>query len=246
MKVALVTGAFQGIGYATCELLLEQGYAIVMADVQDCTEKATAFTQAGHKAISVTVNLADSSSFSKVSSVIESEFGHLDALINNAAILKDFGIGPIEMQEEMLREVLEINQIGPFLLTQTLIPLLKKSSAPRIVNLSTQVAQLEQLSDMNSPLKDDICAAYQMSKVGVNANTVLFAKALEEFNGKVNSCCPGWVETDMNLDDLPDYGDSQDRPKTVKEGADTSVWLATLDDNGPTAGFFTDRQRINW
>ncbi|MCL9775668.1 SDR family NAD(P)-dependent oxidoreductase [Vibrio methylphosphonaticus] len=246
MKVAMITGAYQGIGYATCELLLAKGYAVVMADIQDCSEKAAQFRQSGHHAIAVDLNLADSTTFTAAYNVIQSKFGQLDVLVNNAAILKDFGIGPIELQEQMLRDVLEINQIGPFLLTQSLVPLLKKSKAPRIVNLATQVAQLEQLSDMNSPLKDDICAAYQMSKVGVNANTVLFAKALEPFNGKVNSCCPGWVETDMNLDDLPDYGEAQERPKTVKEGADTPAWLATLDENGPTAGFFTDRQRINW
>ncbi|MGR5360517.1 SDR family NAD(P)-dependent oxidoreductase [Vibrio mediterranei] len=246
MKVAMVTGAYQGIGLATCELLMEQGYAVIMADIQDCAEKAAAYKNQGHEVASVVLNLADRNTFSDTYQLIDSTYGHLDALINNAAILKDFGIGPIEMQEDMLREVLEINQIGPFLLTQTLIPLLKKSTAPRIVNLSTQVAQLAQLSDMDSPLKEDICAGYQMSKVGVNANTVLFAKALEPFAGKVNSCCPGWVETEMNLDDLPDYGDSQDRPKTAKEGADTSVWLATLGIEGPTAGFFTDRQRIDW
>jgi NAD(P)-dependent dehydrogenase (short-subunit alcohol dehydrogenase family) len=246
MKVAMVTGAYQGIGLATCELLMEQGYAVVMADIQDCSEKAKTYREQGYEVTSVVLNLADTNTFSAVYQTIEEAYGHLDALINNAAILKDFGIGPIELQEEMLREVLEINQIGPFLLTQKLIPLLKKSPAPRIVNLSTQVAQLAQLSDMDSPLKDDICSAYQMSKIGVNANTVLFAKALEPFAGKVNSCCPGWVETDMNLDDLPDYGDSQARPKTVREGADTSVWLATLTEEGPTAGFFTDRQRIEW
>ncbi|MBY6198262.1 SDR family NAD(P)-dependent oxidoreductase [Vibrio hangzhouensis] len=246
MKVALVTGAYQGIGYATCELLLEKGYAVVMADIQDCSCKAEEFRNSGQQAIAVTLNLADSGSFSGVYQAIEANFGRLDVLINNAAILKDFGIGPIELKESLMREVMEVNQIGPFLLTQALIPLLQKSDAPRIVNLSTQVAQLAQLSDMNSPLKDDICAAYQMSKVGVNANTVLFAKALEPFGGKVNSCCPGWVETDMNLDDLPDYGDAQERPKTAREGADTVVWLATLDSSGPTAGFFTDRQRIDW
>lgn len=246
MKVALVSGAYQGIGYATCELLLERGYAVIMADVQDCSDKAAAFKGEGQNAESVYLNLRDSKTFEAVYQLVDKKYGHLDALVNNAAVLKDFGIGPIEIQEALLREVLDINQIGPFLLTQKLVPLLQKSIAPRVVNLSTQVAQLEQLSDMNSPLKDDICAAYQSSKIGVNANTVLFAKALEPFNGKVNSCCPGWVETDMNLDGLPDYGDAQDRPKTPREGADTPVWLATLEADGPTAGFYTDRQRINW
>ncbi len=98
---------------------------------------------------------------------------------------------------------------------------------------------------MASPIKDDVCAAYQSSKIGVNANTVLFAKELEPFGIKVNSYCPGWVDSGMNLDELPDYGEHI-RLKSPKEGADTAIWLATLDADGPTAGFFSEREKINW
>jgi NAD(P)-dependent dehydrogenase (short-subunit alcohol dehydrogenase family) len=79
----------------------------------------------------------------------------------------------------------------------------------------------------------------------VNANTVLFAKELEPFGIKVNSYCPGWVDSGMNLDELPDYGEHI-RLKSPKEGADTAIWLATLDADGPTAGFFSEREKINW
>ena len=75
--------------------------------------------------------------------------------------------------------------------------------------------------------------------------TVLYAKELEPFGIKVNSCCPGWVDSGMNTEELPDYGEDA-RPKTPREGADTAVWLATLDEDGPTAGFFTDRKPIDW
>ncbi|WP_163930317.1 SDR family NAD(P)-dependent oxidoreductase [Paraferrimonas sp. SM1919] len=245
MKIALVTGAYQGIGFATSELLMEQGYHVIMADIQDCGEHLPAMAEKGHKASALKLDLRDNSSFAKIAADIEAEFGKLDALVNNAALLVDFGISPLDIKQEMLRDVIEVNHLGPFLFTQALAPLLIRSGAGRVVNVSTQVAQLAQLSDMNSPLFDDICAAYQTSKIGVNANTVLFAKAFRDHGVKVNSCCPGWVETDMNLDELPDYGDDA-RPKTPREGADTSVWLATLDEDGPTAGFFTDRTRIDW
>ncbi|WP_044207794.1 SDR family NAD(P)-dependent oxidoreductase [Flammeovirga sp. OC4] len=245
-KIALITGAAQGIGFETAKLLGEQNYSVILADIQtNVPEKAEELKAIGIEAYSFEFNLADSSTFQPLVDFISDRFGHLDALINNAALLVDMGKHPSDLSEELFRKVMEVNYIGPFLLTQKLVPLLKKSEAGRIVNLSTQVAQLAQLSDMNSPLKEDICAAYQSSKVGVNAMTVLYAKELESYGIKVNSCCPGWVDSAMNTEDLPDYGEGS-RPKTLREGADTSVWLATLPKEGPTAGFFTDRERIDW
>lgn len=245
-KVALITGAAQGIGFETARLLGEQEYTVILADVQsNVVQKAEELRKQDINAHSFQFDLADSSTFQLLVEFIDDNFGKLDALINNAAMLVDMGKHPSDLSEELFRKVMEVNYIGPFLLTQKLIPLLKKSDSGRIVNLSTQVAQLAQLSDMNSPLRDDICAAYQSSKIGVNAMTVLFAKELKPFGVKVNSCCPGWVDSAMNTDELPDYGE-ENRPKTLTEGADTSVWLATLPNDGPTAGFYTDREKIDW
>ncbi len=244
-KVALITGAYQGIGFETARLLGQKGYAVILADIQDADEKANFLKNEGIDAYSVRLDLADKNTFKNITDLLDSQFGKLDALVNNAAILIDMGKHLSDLSEETFRKIMEVNYIGPMLLTKELIPYLKKSEAGRIVNLSTQVAQLAQLSDMDSPLKDDICAGYQSSKIGVQAMTVLYAKELEEFGIKVNSCCPGWVDSAMNTDELPDYGDEA-RPKTPAEGADTSVWLATLAEDGPTAGFFTDRKRIDW
>ncbi|MBB3701499.1 SDR family NAD(P)-dependent oxidoreductase [Flammeovirga yaeyamensis] len=244
-KVALITGAAQGIGFETARLLGEKGYAVILADVQDASSKVEELEGKGIEAKAISFDLSNSATFYQVVEFVDKHYGRLDALVNNAAMLVDMGKHPSDLSEELFRKVMEVNYIGPFLFTQKLVPLLKKSESGRIVNLSTQVAQLAQLSDMNSPLRDDICAAYQSSKIGVNAMTVLFAKELEEFGIKVNSCCPGWVDSAMNTDELPDYGDEA-RPKTPAEGADTSVWLATLPQDGPTAGFFTDREKINW
>lgn len=245
MRVALVTGAYQGIGFATVELLAEQGFHVIMADVQDCRDHLGHFAARGDDVSAIKLDLADSSSFAAVANQIEISFGHLDALINNAAILVDMGKHPSDLDEDIFRRVLEVNHIGPFLLTKALTPLLVKADAARVVNVSSQVAQLAQLSDMDSPIKDDVCAAYQTSKVGVNAMTVLYAKELEPHGIKVNSYCPGWVDSGMNVDELPDYGDEA-RPKTTREGAADAIWLATLGPEGPTARFFTDGNLIQW
>ncbi len=244
-KVALVTGAYQGIGRATCELLMAQDFHVIMADIQSCEYLAADYRAQGFSVTNMRLDLAKSSIFPAIANSIEQQFGKLDVLINNAAIFPDMGQHPSDLAEAVYRHVLEVNQIGPFLLTKTLVPLLKKSQSARIVNVSNQVAQMVQLSDMNSPLKEDVCAAYQASKIGVNGNTLLFAKELEPFGIKVNSYCPGWVDTGMNLEELPDYGDNA-RLKTPHQGADTAIWLATLDVEGPTASFFTDRDTINW
>ena len=243
-KIALVTGAYQGIGFATGELLAEQGYHVILADKQDCREHLDSFKASGHCATALYLDLTQSASFAGIAADVEAQFGRLDVLVNNAAILIDMGKHPSQLNEELFRCVLEVNHIGPFLLTKALTPLLKKADAARIVNVSSQVGQMKRLSDMSSPIRDDICAAYQTSKVGVNSMTVLYAKELEEFGIKVNSYCPGWVDSGMNLDELPDYGDKA-RPKTPREGAENALWLATLDSDGPTASFFADKERID-
>jgi NAD(P)-dependent dehydrogenase (short-subunit alcohol dehydrogenase family) len=129
-------------------------------------------------------------------------------------------------------------------LTRALAPLLK-ASAGRVLNMATQVARLSQLADPESPLKDDICPAYQASKVALNAMTVLFAKEFRDSGAKVNSVCPGWVLTDMGHEDLPDYGDAA-HAMTPAEAVAAYLWLLGPDDDVPTAGFFTGREQVDW
>jgi NAD(P)-dependent dehydrogenase (short-subunit alcohol dehydrogenase family) len=176
---------------------------------------------------------------------IRSEFGKLDVLVNNAAVLLDIGVQPSDVKEEVLRSTFEVNFFGPYRLTQQLVPLIRKSSRGRIVNLATQVASLNQLADPDSPLKDDICPAYQASKTALNAMTLVFAKELRDFGIKVNSVCPGWVMTDMGHDDLPDYGDAV-RPMSPREAVEKLIWLTELPDDGPTGGFFSEGEPVSW
>ena len=246
-SVALVTGANRGLGFEISRQLGKQGMTVLMGARHPEKGEAAAekLCNEGLDTQFIQLDVTDGDSIQQVAESIQKRFGKLDVLVNNAAILADLGVQPSELEESTLRNTFEVNFFGPYLLTQALTPLLKQSGQGRVVNLATQVATLHQLADPESPLKDDICPAYQASKIGLNALTVLFAKELSDLNIKVNSVCPGWVMTDMGHEDLPDYGDAA-RPLSPEEAADTPVWLATLPADGPTGGFFNARQPITW
>jgi NAD(P)-dependent dehydrogenase (short-subunit alcohol dehydrogenase family) len=153
----------------------------------------------------------------------------LDVLVNNAAILEDDDKGVLTLDEKILRRTLETNTLGPLRVTQAFIPLLEKSKDARIVNVSSGGGQL---SDMGtwSP-------AYCISKTALNAVTVQLAGALREKRIPVNSVCPGWVRTEMG---------GANAPRSVEEGADTIVWLATDAPRDLTGKFLRDRKVIPW
>jgi NAD(P)-dependent dehydrogenase (short-subunit alcohol dehydrogenase family) len=160
---------------------------------------------------------------------VEGEVDHLDALINNAGVIGDTGRRGTDADLDEVKEVLETNVFGAWRLTQALAPLLEKSGHGRVVNISSGMGQL---SDMNGG-----APSYRVSKTALNALTRIFANELEESGVKVNSACPGWVQTDMG---------GSGAVRTVDEGADTPVWLATLPQGGPTGGFFRSREPIDW
>jgi NAD(P)-dependent dehydrogenase (short-subunit alcohol dehydrogenase family) len=127
----------------------------------------------------------------------------------------------------MLRESMEANVYGPLQLCQTLIPLMQ--GCGRVVNVSSGMGQL---SDMNG-----CCPGYRLSKTSLNALTRIFADELKGTQVKVNSVCPGWVRTDMG---------GPGATLSVEQGAETIVWLATLPEDGPSGGFFRNKQPIPW
>jgi NAD(P)-dependent dehydrogenase (short-subunit alcohol dehydrogenase family) len=245
-RVALVTGANRGLGFEVCRQLGAQGCQVLLGARNPKTGQAAAETlrQEGHDITPLTLDLSDPASITATAEHIGKSFGRLDILVNNAAILSDLNQQPTEVSDATLRENFEINFFGPWQLTRALAPLLK-ASAGRVLNMATQVARLSQLADPQSPLKDDICPAYQSSKVALNAMTVLFAKEFRESGARVNSVCPGWVLTDMGEEDLPDYGDAA-RPMTPAEAVAAYLWLLAPGDAVPTGGFFTGRDRVDW
>ena len=220
-RVALVSGASRGIGAEIArELAAEHGFLVFAgARKQDDVERAD-----GIEPIELDVTHQEMIDAARVR--IEADVGRLDALVNNAGVYGD-PVGAAEYDLERAHEVLEVNTFGPWRMIEAFLPLLRDSSQPRIVNVSSGAGQL---SDMNGGR-----AAYRVSKAGLNALTRTLAS--DERWLKVNTMCPGWVRTDMG---------GSAAPKSVDEGADTAVWLATLPDDGPTGGFFRDRKPIPW
>jgi NAD(P)-dependent dehydrogenase (short-subunit alcohol dehydrogenase family) len=221
--VALVSGANRGIGREIArQLAADHGYE-VLAGARD-PDRAGA---PDHEAITyVPLDVADQASVDRLTERIESDPGRLDALVNNAGVYGS-PIGAADYDLDEAHEVLEVNLFGAWRLSQATLPLLLRSDHGRIVNVSSGAGQL---SDMGGGR-----AAYRISKSGLNALTRILAA--EEGGLLVNTMCPGWVRTDMG-------GPSASR--SVEEGADTAVWLATLPDDGPSGGFFRDRKSIPW
>jgi NAD(P)-dependent dehydrogenase (short-subunit alcohol dehydrogenase family) len=246
-KIAMVTGANRGLGFEISRQLgLKAMTVLVGARDSEKGEKAAVVLRGeGLDARAIALDVVDSASITSAVEAVRSDFGKLDVLVNNAAVLLDIGVQPSDVKEEVLRSTFEVNFFGPYRLTQQFVPLLKKSRRGRIVNLATQVASLNQLADPNSPFKDDICPAYQASKAALNVMTLVFAKELRESGIKVNSVCPGWVMTDMGHDDLPDYGDAI-HPMPPPEAVEKLIWLTELTDDGPTGGFFREGEPVPW
>jgi NAD(P)-dependent dehydrogenase (short-subunit alcohol dehydrogenase family) len=220
--VALVSGASRGIGAEIArELAAEHGF-LVLAGARNPAEVERS---AGMEPIQLDVT--DQASIDTAREAIESDLGRLDVLVNNAGVYGDpSGVEDYDLGRA--HEVIEINTFGPWRLTRAFLPLLRESGHGRIVNVSSGGGQL---SDMRSGY-----SAYRIAKAGLNALTRM---THAEARGRilVNSMCPGWVRTDMG---------GPSAPRSVEEGADTAIWLATLPDDGPSGGFFRDRKPIPW
>ncbi len=248
--VAFVTGGNMGIGLETSKQLSEKGFSVVIGafDFSEGEAVVAELKGQGYDLSVIPLDLREKASIESAANTIRSDHGRLDVLVNNSAVLLDIGKQPTEVSDGEMRQTFEVNFFGPYFLTQQLAPLIMSSPVGRVVNMSTTVASLNQLADPDSPARDDICPAYQASKAALNVLTLVFAKQFTDSGTKAksNSCCPGWVLTDMGeADELPDYGEGV-KPKTPTEGADTPVWLATLPEDGPTGGFYSDQKPRAW
>lgn len=239
-KVALVTGANRGIGLETARLLAREGFTVLLGSRDQARGEAAAaeLRAEGLAAQAVKLDLTDEADFYAVATEISHRFGKLDVLVNNAGVLVHGDGQPSSASTEALRHTFETNFFGVVTLTQVLLPLLRKSPAGRIVNLSSILGSLGVLSSPNNGVSDSFkLLGYNASKTALNAFTVLLADELRATPIKVNSAHPGWVKTEMG-------GDAA--PVEVIDGARTSFRLATLPPDGPTGGFFHLEETLPW
>jgi NAD(P)-dependent dehydrogenase (short-subunit alcohol dehydrogenase family) len=234
-KIAVVTGANRGLGFETCRQLAKQEIQVILTSRDEAKGNAAVekLQAEGLDVLYRSLDVTNADSVEHLAQFIRNQFGKLDILVNNAGIAKDF-LDPSEgsvlkTKVSTLQETIETNLYGPLLLCQALIPLMKVNNYGRVVNVSSGAGQL---SDMKIGFP-----AYRISKTALNALTRIVANELEDTNILVNAVCPGWVRTDMG---------GPNAPRSPVEGVDTIVWLATLADGGPTSGFFSDRQPIDW
>lgn len=231
-QVAVVTGGNRGIGFEICRQLAQREIRVVLTS-RDAAKGGTAFNKLLDAGLPVAFHQLDVTSARDIAALaafVTAEFGRVDVLINNAGVMIDpHGSRLLDATLETYRDTLETNVLGPLALTQALLPLMKTHHYGRIVNISSSLGQL---SDMGTGTP-----AYRISKTALNALTRIGAAETRASNILVNSMSPGWVKTDMG---------GPNAPRSVAQGADTAVWLATLPDGGPTGGFFFDRKPIPW
>jgi NAD(P)-dependent dehydrogenase (short-subunit alcohol dehydrogenase family) len=238
-RVALITGANKGIGFEISRQLARQGITVVIGARNETrgAKAAMNLRDEGLDAHHVMLDVTDPSTIDSLPGFFEVQFGRLDILVNNAGVLLDEGTPFNELDIEMLRQTFETNFFGVFAITKALLPLIRRSEAGRIVNVSSQLGSLADISNPDSAYAGFISFGYSSSKVALNALTALLAKELRGTDVKVNSADPGWVQTDMG---------TAAAPLTPEEGAVTPVWLATLPSDGPNGGFFSSGQPMAW
>lgn len=237
-KVALITGANKGIGLEIARQLGVQGITVLLGvrDENRGREAAEKLQADRIDARAVQLDVTQQDTIDAAANYIENEFGKLDILVNNAGVAID-NAPPSQLDIEILRRTYDTNVFGVFAVTKAMLPLLRKSDAGRIVNLSSGLGSLAQNSDPNYEYAQIKLLAYNSSKTALNAMTIQFAHELKDTGIKVNSADPGYVATDIN-----DHRGT----RTVEQGATAPVRLATLPDDGPTGGYFDENGIVPW
>ena len=237
--VSLITGANKGIGFEVGRQLAALGHSIIIGarDEASGRQAAEILRSNGYQAEHALIDVTDRLTADVAAKQIESQFGRLDVLINNAGILIDVRTLPSKLGLDILRRTFETNAFGAVTLTQGMLPLLLRSECARIVNVSSGLGSLTLTSNSESEYTAVNLLAYNSSKTALNAFTIQFAHELKNTNIKVNSADPGFTATDLN---------GHRGTRTVQQAAKIIVHLATLPTSGPTGGFFDENGPVAW
>jgi NAD(P)-dependent dehydrogenase (short-subunit alcohol dehydrogenase family) len=227
MAVALVTGANRGIGRETARQLVERGYDVILS-ARDETKAREAADAVGAQPL--VLDVSDPASIERAAAELGDEPARLDVLVNNAGVGTDWGVAGVDPDFGAIQSALDTNFFGAYRLTVALLPLLRASEHPRVVNVSSGMGGVAEMGGW-SP-------GYRVSKAALNAMTRILSTELAGTGVLVNSACPGFVKTDM--------GSQFGAEKPVEDGAAGIVWLATLPDDGPTGGFFRDGKPVSF
>lgn len=236
--VVLVTGAARGLGREVAHQLAAAGRHVVIT-ARDPAQAAGAADELGPgvSALPVGLDISDPGSVDAAAQTLTASPGRLDALVNNAAAYVDWTETATGADLDAAHQVMETNLFGAWRLTQALLPLLHRSPAPRIVNVSSGAGSHADTA-FGLRARGGAAASYGISKAALNALTSTLATELADTDVLVNAVCPGLTAT------WPGAEDMGARP--VADSAPGIVWAATLPDNGPTGGLFRDRQPLPW
>jgi NAD(P)-dependent dehydrogenase (short-subunit alcohol dehydrogenase family) len=225
--IVLITGATRGIGFAAARQLSERGAQVIVGS-RDARRAEMAAEKLGRGTIAVQLDITDQASVDAAARAIAQRSGKLDVLVNNSAILLDHYEGLRDLPPETLSRTLETNVVGTLRVTQAMLPLLEKSSAPRIINVASGAGQLDGEPQAWAP-------AYSISKTALNMLTQQLVAAFPSVMS--NSMCPGWCRTEMG---------GEEAPLSPDEGADTLVWLALEAPHSLRGKFVKERKVISW
>jgi NAD(P)-dependent dehydrogenase (short-subunit alcohol dehydrogenase family) len=246
MKIALITGANRGLGLATAHRLGEHGVKVVVgarhADKADAAVRELLAT--GIEAEPLRIDVTDPENVAAAAAEIDRRHGRLDILVNNAGILPEATAaaevgGPLDPR--MFERTFATNVFGVVSVTAAFLPLLRRSEAGRIVNVSSTMGSLADQADPDSPYYGVVVPAYQTSKAALNSITIGLAKSLADSPIKVNSICPGWVQTDLGGPD-----NRAAAPLTADEGATIIAELAQVGEGGPSGQFLDTTGPVRW
>ena len=226
----MITGANKGIGHEVARQLAAKGFHVFVGarNAKAGRKAAEEIAKKPGKATFLEIDVAENDSVTNAAREFSSTEDHLDVLVNSAGIIVDGDNAILEISDDLFRKTLETNTLGALRVTRAFAPFLRKSKAPRVINVSSGGGQLTGGADGWAP-------GYCISKTALNGVTVQLAAALPKF--AVNSVCPGWVRTDMG---------GENASRSVEEGADTIVWLASEAPQDLTGKFFRDRKEIPW